>query len=51
MYKDIKKERRDTMGGLKIFELFLKAVSLLVTAAMSVVRFIGTVGKMAEVKA
>lgn len=39
------------MGKLKIFEIILKAASLLVTAAMAVVKFIGIVGKMATAKA
>ena len=39
------------MGKLKVAELILKAVSLLVAAAMSVVKFIGIVGKLAPKKA
>lgn len=39
------------MGKLKIVELTLKAASLLVAAAMSVVKFIGIVGKLALAKA
>lgn len=39
------------MGRLKVFELILKAVSLLVAAAMSVVKFIGTIGKLSPAKA
>ena len=52
VYHDIKKqERRITMGGLKVFEIILKAASLLVAAAMSVVKFIGIIGKLAPAKA
>ena len=39
------------MGTLKFFELILKAASLLIAAAMSVVKFIGTIGKLAPAKA
>ena len=39
------------MGTLKIFELILKAASLLIAAAMSVVKFIGIVGKLAPAEA
>lgn len=35
------------MGKIKIFELILKAASLLVAAAMSVVKLIGIIGKLA----
>ena len=34
------------MGGLKVFETILKAASLLVAAAIAVVKFIGTIGKL-----
>ena len=51
MYITIKNERRITMGKLKIFETILKAASLLVAAAMAVVKFIGTIGKLSPAKA
>ena len=39
------------MGKLKKAEMILKAVSVLVAAAMSVVKFIGIIGKLAPKKA
>ena len=39
------------MGKLKIFEMILKAASLLITAAMAIVKFIGIIGRMATAKA
>lgn len=39
------------MGRLKIFENILKAASVLVTALVSVVKFIGMVAKLKTAKA
>ena len=39
------------MGKLKLVEMILMAASLLVAAAMSVVKFIGIVGRLAPAKA
>ena len=36
------------MGKLKLVEMILKAASLLVAAAMSVVKLIGIIGKLAS---
>ena len=39
-------ERRATLGKLKLFENILKAASALIASAMSIIKFIGIIGKM-----
>lgn len=39
-------ERRATLGKLKLFENILKAASALIASAMSIIKFIGIIGKI-----
>lgn len=39
-------ERRATLGKIKLFENILKAASALIASAMSIIKFIGIIGKI-----
>lgn len=39
-------ERRATLGKLKLFENILKAASALIASAMSIIKFVGIIGKV-----
>ena len=46
-----KGKEEDCMGGLKLAESILKAAAALIAAAMSIVRLIGSIGRMKSAEA
>lgn len=51
MIETAKGKEEDCMGGLKLAESILKAAAALIAAAMSIVRLIGSIGRMKSAEA